>query len=165
MRPSYLARHPGGRFFIQMRSRGVVAGELSIPLIRASLRTSDSFVARRRLVKVVVGLMDFLDCEDFSDLCGILTLRLQAYNNARNYSEDDLAERLAYETVVRGIINRLNSAGYDHVRRHSEMISQWMHFVETNAAIPGMLKKAAKACGFEEGRHAAIIAVREGLVQ
>ena len=164
MRPSYLARHPGGRFFIQMRSRGVVAGELSIPLIRASLRTSDSFVARRRLVKVVVGLMDFLDCEDFSDLCGILTLRLQAYNNARNYSEDDLAERLAYETVVRGIINRLNSAGYDHVRLHSEMTSQWMHFVETNAAIPGILKKAAKACGFEEGRHAAINAVREGLI-
>lgn len=164
MRPSYLARHPGGRFFIQMRSRGVVAGELSIPLIRASLRTSDSFVARRRLVKVVVGLMDFLDCEDLSDLCEILTLRLQAYNNARNYSEDDLAERLAYETVVRGIINRLNSAGYDHVRLHSEMTSQWMHFVETNAAIPGILKKAAKACGFEEGRHAAINAVREGLI-
>ena len=36
----------------------------------------------------------------------------------KNYTEDTLAERLAYETVVRGIINRLNAARYDHVRLH-----------------------------------------------
>ncbi len=37
MRPSYLARHSGGRYYLQMRARGVVAGELSIRLIRANL--------------------------------------------------------------------------------------------------------------------------------
>lgn len=32
MRPSYLARHSGGRYYLQMRARGVVARELSIRL-------------------------------------------------------------------------------------------------------------------------------------
>jgi len=164
MRPSYLARHPGGRFFIQMRSRGVIAGELSIPLIRASLRTSDSFVARQRLMKILVSVMEVVDCESLGNLCEAVTARLQKYNKEKNYTEDTLAERLAYETVVRGIINRLNAARYDHLWLHPRLVDEWMHFVEANVAIPGKLKKAAKTSGFEEGRHAAIDAVREGLI-
>jgi|GEM_PF-4270774 len=164
MRPSYLARHPGGRFFIQMRSRGVVAGELSIPLIRASLHTSDSFVAIRRLVKMLAGVMEVVDCEGLDDLCEAVTARLQRYNKEKNYTEDMLAERLAYETVVRGIINRLNAARYDHVRLHPRLVDEWMHFVEANVAIPGKLKKVAKASGYEEGRHAMIDAIRHGLI-
>ncbi len=164
MRPSYLARHSGGRYYLQMRSRGVVAGELSIRLIRASLRTSDSFVARRRLMKVLVSVMEVVDCEGLSNLCEAVTARLQTYNKEKNYTEDTLAERLAYETVVRGIIDRLNAARYDHVKLHPRLVDEWMHFVEANVAIPSKLKKAAKASGCEEGRHAAIIAVREGLI-
>ena len=82
----------------------------------------------------------------------------------KNYTEDMLAERLAYETVVRGIINRLNAARYDHVRLHPRLVDEWMHFVEANVAIPGKLKKVAKASGYEEGRHAMIDAIRHGLI-
>ena len=164
MRPSYLARHPGGRFFFQMRSRGIVARELSIRLIRASLRTSDSFVARRRLMKMLVSVMEVVDCEGLGELCEAVTARLKTYNREKNYTEDTLAERLAYETVVRGIINRLNAARYDHVRLHPRLVDEWMQFVETNASFPEKLKTVAKGRGYEEGRHATIDAVRHGLI-
>ena len=72
MRPSYLARHANGRYYLQMRSRGVVARELQIPLIRASLRTSDSFVARRRLVKILVSVMEVVDSSGLTELCGLM---------------------------------------------------------------------------------------------
>lgn len=39
MRPSHLARHSGGRYYLQMRARGVVARELQTPLIRGRPQT------------------------------------------------------------------------------------------------------------------------------
>lgn len=162
MRPSYLARHSGGRYYLQMRSRGVVARELQIPLIRASLRTSDSSVARQRLLRSLVGIMEVVGSNGLSELCDAVIARLQSFNNETSYTEDGLAERLAYETIVRSILDRLNAARFDHIAERPQMIEEWMHFVEANVAIPGKLAEAGESAGFEKGRHATIQSVRHG---
>lgn len=100
MRPSCLARHSGGRYYLQMRSRGVVARELQIPLIRASLRTSDSSVARQRLLRSLVGIMEVVGSNGLSELCDAVIVRLQSFNNETSFTEDGLAERLVFDTVV-----------------------------------------------------------------
>jgi len=162
MRPSYLARHANGRYYLQMRSRGVAAHELSIRLIRASLRTSDSFVARRRLVRSLVSIMEVVDSNRLPELCDAVIARLQSFNNETSFTEDGLAERLAYETVVRQILDRLNAARFDHIAERPQLVEQWMHFVEANAGIPTKLSEAGEASGFEKGRHLTIRSIRQG---
>jgi len=162
MRPSYLARHANGRYFIQMRARGVVARELQIPLIRASLRTSDSSVARQRLLRSLVSIMEVVGSNGLSELCDAVIARLQSFNNETSFTEDGLAERLAYETIVRSILDRLNAARFDHVAKRPQLIEEWMHFVEANAGIPTKLSEAGEASGFEKGRHLTIRLIRQG---
>lgn len=162
MRPSYLARHANGRYYLQMRSRGVVARELQTPLIRASLWTSDSFVARRRLVKILVSVMEVVDSSGLTELCDAVIARLRSFNNETSFTEDGLAERLGYETIVRGILDRLNAEKFDHLVERPKLIEEWMHFVEMNAGIPTKLSEAGEASGFEKGRHLTIRSIRQG---
>ena len=152
MRPSYLARHANGRYFIQMRGpRRSSPRELQIPLIRASLRTSDSSVARQRLLRSLVSIMEVVGSNGLSELCDAVIARLQSFNNETSFTENGLAERLAYETIVRSILDRLNAARFDHVAKRPQLIEEWMHFVEANAGIPTKLSEAGEASGFRKG--------------
>ncbi|MCH8490717.1 MAG: hypothetical protein LAT81_12415 [Oceanicaulis sp.] len=106
--------------------------------------------------------MEVVDSNRLPELCDAVTARLQSFNKETSFTEDGLAERLAYETVVRQILDRLNAARFDHIAERPQMIEEWMHFVEANAGIPTKLSEAGEASGFEKGRHLTIRSIRQG---
>jgi len=106
--------------------------------------------------------MEVVDSNRLPELCDAVTARLQSFNKETSFTEDGLAERLAYETVVRQILDRLNAARFDHIAERPQLVEQWMHFVEANANIPRKFAEAGETAGFEKGRHATIHAVRHG---
>ncbi|MHC2244298.1 site-specific integrase [Bradyrhizobium elkanii] len=162
-RPSYLARRGDGRYFLQIRLGKQAAQLFGLPLLRVSLRTGNFDEARRRLMDNLGWAQELIAAPDLEALGTILDARLHAYvEHGVPANERLLAERCAFEHEVRRYLGRAQDRGYAYPQRFPRMPSTWVDFVNQNKAAESEIARLNVRRAYENGRHDAAEAVKEG---
>ncbi|MDA9434415.1 site-specific integrase [Bradyrhizobium sp. CCBAU 51627] len=108
-------------------------------------------------------LQELIAAPDLEALGTILDARLHAYvDRGAPGDERLLAERCAFEHEVRRYLSRAQERGYAYQQRFPRMPSTWVDFVNQNKAAEGEIARLNVRRAYENGRHEAAEAVKEG---
>ncbi|MGX1104718.1 integrase [Bradyrhizobium elkanii] len=106
---------------------------------------------------------ELIAAPDLEALGTILDARLHAYvEHGVPANERLLAERCAFEHEVRRYLGRAQDRGYAYPQRFPRMPSTWVDFVNQNKAAESEIARLNVRRAYENGRHDAAEAVKEG---
>ncbi|MBW7963559.1 site-specific integrase [Bradyrhizobium sp. BR 10261] len=108
-------------------------------------------------------VQELIAAPDLEALGTILDARLHVYVD-RGVPADErlLAERCAFEHEVRRYLARAQERGYAYQQRFPRMPSTWVDFVNQNKAAESEVARLNVRRAYEDGRHEAAEAVKEG---
>ncbi|MCS3446489.1 site-specific integrase [Bradyrhizobium elkanii] len=108
-------------------------------------------------------MQELIAAPDLEALGTILDARLHAYvEHGVPANERLLAERCAFEHEVRRYLGRAQDRGYAYPQRFPRMPSTWVDFVNQNKAAESEIARLNVRRAYENGRHDAAEAVKEG---
>ena len=108
-------------------------------------------------------VQELIAAPDLEALGTILDARLHAYvEHGVPANERLLAERCAFEHEVRRYLGRAQDRGYAYPQRFPRMPSTWVDFVNQNKAAESEIARLNVRRAYENGRHDAAEAVKEG---
>ena len=132
-RPSYLARSPSGRYYLQRRlgkSANQIFGQA---VLRVSLRTGDFQEARRRLPMMLDWANQAVAAPDLEALGRLFDQQLKRHVEEGEPRDDrTLAVRLGLEHQIRNFMLRANERGFLFARLFEGFAYRWGDFVNQN---------------------------------